>query len=60
MTAQNLDDMAFDLLVLKKMAVEEKEKISLVETKLGFADHLLKDSVEMKKLQIKLKEDWPS
>ena len=50
MTAQNLDDMAFDLLVLKKMAVEEKEKISLVETKLGLLGHLLKDSTEMKEV----------
>ena len=48
MTAQNLGDMAYDLLVLKKMVAEEKEKISLVETKLGLLDHLLKDSVEMK------------
>ena len=48
MTAKNLDDMAYDLLVLKKMVVEEKEKISLVETKLGLLDHLLKDSEEMK------------
>ena len=30
------------------MVVEEKEKISLVETKLGLLDHLLKDSTEMK------------
>ena len=35
MTAQNLDDMAYDLLVLKKIVAEEKEKISLIETKLG-------------------------
>ena len=35
MTTQNLDDMAYDLLDLKKIIVEEKEKISLVETKLG-------------------------
>ena len=40
--------MAYDLLVLKNMVVEEKEKISLVETKLGLLDHLLKDSAEMK------------
>ena len=48
MTAQNLDYMAYDLLVIQKMVVEEKEKISLVETKLGLLDHLLKDSAEMK------------
>ena len=48
MTAQNLDDNAYDLLSLKKIIVEEKEKIALVETKLGLLDHLLKDSVEMK------------
>ena len=44
MTAQNLDDMAHDLLALKKIIVEEKEKINLVETKLGLLDHLLKNS----------------
>ena len=48
MTAQNLEDMAYDLLVLKKIVVEEKEKISLIETKLALLDNLLKDSVEMK------------
>ena len=48
MTTQNLDDMAYDLLALKKIIVEEKEKITLVETKLGLLDHLLKDSAEMK------------
>ena len=48
MTTQNLDDMDYDLLVFKKIVVEEKEKISLVETKLGLLDHLLKDSAEMK------------
>ena len=50
MTAQNLDDMAYDLLVLKKIVVEEKEKISLIETKLGLLDNLLKDSAEMKEV----------
>ena len=48
MTTQNLDDMDYDLLVLKKIVVEEKEKISLIETKLGLLDNLLKDSAEMK------------
>ena len=48
MTAQNLDDMACDLLNIKKTIVEEKEKITLVETKLGLMDHLLNDSAEIK------------
>ena len=48
MTAQNLDDMANDLLALKKIIVEEKEKIGLVETKLGLLDHLLNDSAKIK------------
>ena len=48
MTAQNLDDMAYDLLSLKKIIVEEKQKIGLVETKLGLLDHILNDSTEIK------------
>ena len=48
MTAQNLDDMAYDLLALKNIIIEEKEKITLVETKLGLLDHLLKYFAEMK------------
>ena len=48
MTAQNLDDMAYDLLDIKNTIIEEKEKIALVETKLGLMDHLLNDSAEIK------------
>ena len=40
--------MAYDLLNIKKTIVEEKEKIALVETKLGLMDHLPKDSAEIK------------
>ena len=48
MTAQNMDNMAYDLLALKRIIVEEKEKIGLVETKLGLIDYLLNDSAEIK------------
>ena len=50
MTAQNIDDMAYDLMDIKKTIVEEKEKIALVETKLGLMDHLLNDSAEIKEV----------
>lgn len=48
LTAQNLDDMARDLLELKSSVLEEKEKISVVDTKLGLLNHLLTDVEEIK------------
>ena len=48
MTAQNIDDMACDLINIKSSIVEEKQNIALVETKLGLMDHILTDSVEIK------------
>ena len=48
MTTQNIDNMAYDLLDIKNTIVEEKEKIALIETKLGLMDHLLNDSTEIK------------
>ena len=46
--AQNIDDMACDLMNIKSSIVEEKQKIAIVETKLGLMDHILTDSVEIK------------
>ena len=48
LTAKNLDDMALDLLQIKGTILEEKDKISAVETKLELIDHLLSDSSEIK------------
>ena len=48
MTAQNIDDMACDLMNIKSSIVEEKQKIAIVETKLGLMDHILTDSAEIK------------
>ena len=48
MTAQNTDDMASELINIKSSIVEEKQKIAMVETKLGLMDHILTDSAEIK------------
>ena len=54
MTAQNIDDMAYDLMDIKNTIVEEKEEIALVETKLELMDHLLNDSAEIKEAVCKV------
>ena len=48
LTAQNLDNMAQDLLQIKSSVINEKEQISVVETKLGILNHLLQDTEEIK------------
>ena len=53
MTAQNIDDMAYDLMDIKNTIVEKKEMIALVETKLGLMDHLLNDYAEIKEAACK-------
>ena len=52
LTAQNLDDMARDILEIKSFVLEEKEKISVVDTKLGLLNHLLSDTEEIKEAVI--------
>ena len=46
--AQNLDDIAQDIIFLKTQMAEEKQKIEAITTKLGLLDHLLHDSIEIK------------
>ena len=48
MTAQNLDDVAQDIIFLKTQMAEEKQKIEAITAKLGLLDHLLHDSTEIK------------
>ena len=48
LTAQNLDDMALDVLQIKNSILDEKEKVSLLETKMDLLNHLLSDSEEIK------------
>ena len=46
--------MAYDLMDIKNTIVEEKEKIALVETKLGLIDHLVDDSAAIKEVVCKV------
>ena len=48
LTAQNLDDMALDLMQIKNSILDEKDKVSLLETKMDLLSHLLSDSEEIK------------
>ena len=48
LTAQNLDDIAQDIIFLTTQMEEEKQKIEAITTKLGLLDHLLHDSTEIK------------
>ena len=44
LTAQNLDDIAQDIIFLKTQMAEEKQKIETITTKIELLDHLLHDS----------------
>ena len=48
LTAQNLDDIAQDIIFLKTQMAKEKEKIESITTKLELLNHLLHDSTEIK------------
>ena len=56
MTAENLDEMDREILKIKAIIVEEKEKITMVETKLELVCHLLADSDEIKNAVAKASE----
>ena len=48
LTAQNLDDMALDLMQIRNSILDEKDKVSLLETNMDLLNHLLSDSEEIK------------
>ena len=48
LTAQNLDDMARDILEIKSSVSVEKDAVAMVTTKLELLNHLLSDSQDIK------------
>ena len=48
LTAQNLDDIAQDIIFLKTQMEKEKQKIEAITTNIGLLDHLLHDSTKIK------------